>query len=36
LLGCAPEGRLTIARRFSAGEIAPTKRIPEGRLNLSQ
>jgi 6-pyruvoyl-tetrahydropterin synthase-like protein len=31
----APEGRLPIVRRFSAGKGGKTEQIPEGRLNLS-
>ncbi len=31
----APEGRLPIARRFSAGERGNTEQVPEGRLKFS-
>jgi hypothetical protein len=31
----APEGRLIIARRFSAGESGKRERVPEGRLRFS-
>jgi hypothetical protein len=30
-----PEGRLKIARRFSAGKNGIAERVPEGRLNFS-
>src|SRR5208337_4409212 len=32
----APEGRLRIARRFSAGETGQPERVPEGRLKFSR
>src|SRR5450759_2201283 len=32
----APEGRLKIARRFSAGKSGTDARVPEGRLKFSR
>jgi len=32
----APEGRLTIARRFSAGNSGKSQPVPEGRLKVSR